>query len=1314
MVDSCLLQLQKIPTKRGWANVLWDSGASLCFITNSKAKAERLKGTKVELTVIKVGGDNEKISSNRYTLSLIDKQGQEVQFEVYGIDKITSDIQSVNVDGIIQLFKNVSKEEISRPSGTIDVLIGYEYAAYHPQNEQTSGHLLLLKNRFGRCIGGTHPFVKETTKNHMLDHINVNTAIVRVEDFYNIENLGIGCTPRCGGCKCGKCSLGTQDYTIKEEKELHLIESKLEYNKDEKRWIAEYPWIRDPAELPNNKGAAMGMLISTEKRLAKNEEHAKVYQKQIEDMIEREVARKLSQTELDNYKGPIHYISHHEVLKPDSKSTPVRIVFNSSARYMGHMLNDYWAKGPHLLNDLLGVLIRFRENNIAMIGDIKKMYHTVKIKTLEQHTHRFLWRDMDTKRPPDTYVIQRVSFGDKPSGTIATVALRKTAEMGTDKYPKAAQVIKENTYMDDIIESVPTKEKATKLAKDIEALLDKGNFKMKEWIFTHDRTDLLKTIPNDKSCTTEKVLGVVWNPVQDEFVYKMHLRTTSKKTRNGKTHDNANNPTKRIILSQVNSIYDPLGLAGPFTVRAKILMRELWGIENKLGWDDALPERYEQHWKQFCQDMLEMNNVKFKRCVKPKDAADEKPILIIFSDGSSNAFGACAYARWKLNNGRYSCRLILSKNRLAPIKRMSIDRIELCGALLNSRLKTFLLKQCRYKFIKCYHIVDSQIVHSMIQKESYGFNTFAATRVGEIQQNTNPKEWFWMESKYNIADWLTRGKKPTEINLDSIWQNGPSFLELPESEWPIHETLTKEQLPELIKIASTVTKHFKKDDKNTLASKINIGRYSDFGKLIRVTARILAMYQRKPKPSFKHAAKSLTPSDITNAENFWITEAQKSMYEDIEKGIYKRLCPRKNTDGIYVVGGRGERWIEMSHNKNEVILLPYDHRFSRLYAEHIHRRGHLGVLSTASKIRARFWIVKLLKMVKFIRYNCVICKKLDKRVSEQIMGKLPVERLKPSPAWTCTAIDLFGPFKIRDEVKKRTTGKTYGVIFNCLGTRAVHIDLAADYSTEKFLMVLRRFASIRGYPSKLYSDNGPQLVAANEELKNVVKGWNEEELKEFGVMEGFKWDFAPADAPWQNGVSEALVKSVKRALTAAISDHVMTFSELQTVCFEVANLVNERPIGRHPTSPDDGTYLCPNDLLLGRATSRVPSGPFRETSNPRQRFEFVQNVVNYFWKKWTRDFFPSLLIQPKWHTARRNLREGDVVLIQDANQIRGQWKLGIVVKTFPGEDGRVRRVQVQYKNPKPGEAVNEYHGRGFVTVERAVNKLVVLIPNEET
>ena len=139
-------------------------------------------------------------------------------------------------------------------------------------------------------------------------------------------------------------------------------------------------------------------------------------------MVQRGVARKLTKEELSNYKGPAHYISRHEVLKPrQSKSTPVRIVFDSSANYMGHVHDEYWAKGPDSLNSLLGILVRFRGNEVALIGYIKKMYHTVKTSVLDQHTHRFLWRDMVTDRTPDTYVMQRVSFGDKPSTTIATI-----------------------------------------------------------------------------------------------------------------------------------------------------------------------------------------------------------------------------------------------------------------------------------------------------------------------------------------------------------------------------------------------------------------------------------------------------------------------------------------------------------------------------------------------------------------------------------------------------------------------------------------------------------------------------------------------------------------------------------------------------------------------------------------------------------------------------------------------------------------------------------------------------------------------------
>ncbi|XP_068749408.1 uncharacterized protein [Montipora capricornis] len=153
------------------------------------------------------------------------------------------------------------------------------------------------------------------------------------------------------------------------------------------------------------------------------------------------------------------------------------------------------------------------------------------------------------------------------------------------------------------------------------------------------------------------------------------------------------------------------------------------------------------------------------------------------------------------------------------------------------------------------------------------------------------------------------------------------------------------------------------------------------------------------------------------------------MKNDIKHGTYRRLCPRLRDDGIYVISGRAEKWLEIGYNKEDIILLPYQHRFARLYCEYIHAKGHHGVLTTASKIRARFWITKLLKMIQSVKLNCVTCKKLDKKLSGQVMGNLPKERLKPAPPWYSTLIDLFGPFTMRDAVKKRTTSKAYGVIF---------------------------------------------------------------------------------------------------------------------------------------------------------------------------------------------------------------------------------------------------------------------------------------------
>jgi hypothetical protein len=247
--STCLLQIQRIKTSKGSTNVLWDSAASICLLPYSKAKEEKLHGKQVQLSITKVGGIDEKLTSHLYRVPLVNQYGKTVFIKAYGIGRITSDIQAVNLDGVVHLFKGISAEEVARPTGPVDLLIGYEYAGFHPQLERRNGHLLLLKKQFGKCIGGKHPSIKETHPTSELTSARANHVnAINVEDIYNIEGLGVACSPCCGGCKCGKCPKGSNDYTLKEERELKLIESKLTFDDEEKKWTAEYPWMRDANE----------------------------------------------------------------------------------------------------------------------------------------------------------------------------------------------------------------------------------------------------------------------------------------------------------------------------------------------------------------------------------------------------------------------------------------------------------------------------------------------------------------------------------------------------------------------------------------------------------------------------------------------------------------------------------------------------------------------------------------------------------------------------------------------------------------------------------------------------------------------------------------------------------------------------------------------------------------------------------------------------------------------------------------------------------------------------------------------------------
>ena len=420
-------------------------------------------------------------------------------------------------------------------------------------------------------------------------------------------------------------------------------------------------------------------------------------------------------------------------------------------------------------------------------------------------------------------------------------ALKKTAEIKKEQYPTSAKTIIENSYMDDIVDSCTNQNVARQTTKEVNTILSFGGFQVKRWFISgvkeqsedHNAnrkplfiqgTDILQ---ND---SLQRVLGMNWETDTDNIIFES---SCSNNPPNGMQPSQISPTisaqlTKRFILSKVNSLYDPLGLLSPFTVRAKILLRKLWAIQYPaLDCDDLIPSHYHEEWSNFFDGTTRVHELKFRRCLKPIGAIG-LPTLVIFSDGSGVAYGAVCYARWKCQDGTFQSTLICSKNRLAPIKVIDTVRLELLGAVISKRLRSFINKHMRYKFDKTYHIVDSEIVKAMINKGSYGFNTFAANRIGEIQDTTSSSEWFWIPGKMNISDWITRGKEVTDLNTDSIWQQGPDFLKLPEQEWPIKSQTDVADLPERISSVFQVAAMIEE----TLASRIKIERFSSLNKLL--------------------------------------------------------------------------------------------------------------------------------------------------------------------------------------------------------------------------------------------------------------------------------------------------------------------------------------------------------------------------------------------------------------------------------------------------------------------------------------------------
>ena len=1336
------------------ATVFMDNGSNTSYVTRQAADRLKLKRTyHFSLDVTTMGNVHTEYDSWQYEVPFITKTGEKVVTYAYSMERITGPVSKLDLKVLAKLFPEYDPESLQRKSTTVDVLLGSEYFGLHPKHEIAAAgkNLSIMEGAFGICVQGSHPELKEETKLDCNLAKTVHRAVLKGESFHTMsrrsvfdskvetfikgDELATETNVKCGSCRCGKCPVTGQTYSFKEEQELKMIQEGLEYDAEQRCWITSYPWLKDPSQLPDNYQTVLGTLRSTERRLEKDKVCADAFEEQIQDMLKRGVARRLTAEELAEWNGPKFYLSPLVVYNPKSNSTPVRAVFNSSQLHKGVSLNSCLAKGPDCyINNLLGVLLRWREEAVALVGDIKKMFNSVHLKALEQHCHRFLWRNLDTSKAPDVYVITRVNFGDRPSPAISSEAIYKTAEKFQTDSPEAAQLLLKSTYVDDMIDSFKDKACTLKIAGETESMLLKGGFKVKCWQISGEDycrsagelEDSVSEVSNSSNKSrllkgseeSTSVLGMDWKPKEDVMVFKVSLNFSPKKkgSRTGKNLTAEEVPrsipmvlSRRIVLEQSMGIYDPMGLICPFILISKIYLRETWQLD-ALKWDDPLPPSLRDKWVHFFKSMFELEHLAFSRSLRPESAVG-KPWLIVLSDGSDLAYGCAAYVRWKLENGEYWCRLVMAKCRIAPVNRVSTPQMELNGAVLSKRVRNFVEDESRYDFEKIIQIVDSETVLNMINKTSTRFKVYEGVRLGEIQAATKGDVscWAWIAGEKNTADWVTRGKSPKALDESSEWWNGPPVLYKPFEEWGLKfGTQREEVLPGEKKIVATF-------EIETLANSpiIVYTRYSDVSKLIRVLARVHSIFRCKSFGGGKMSV--VTVDDYRKAEESIVRDMQKEFTSDMMKkkgGRYGSLNPMKNAKGIWVVGAR-------LYNNNVTTadsaqkLVPTNHPGTRLFMARAHKEGHLGQNSTLNKFRKHFWSPNGDKIAKSVKFRCALCKRREAVLLSQQMGPLPEARLKPAPPFNKTMLDLFGPYSVRGEVQKRTTGKAYGVIFTDLASRAVHIEAVFGYDTSSFLLALRRFSAIRGWPEVIYSDPGSQLVGASNELEEAWKNMDKDMLRSVGLEKGTTWVFGPADSPWHQGAAESLIRSTKRAIHFAVHNQRLSVPEFLTICTEAANLLNERPIGTRPSPDSEINILTPNNLLIGRSDASNPGEFVSNVESLRDRFRLVEYVISQFWKNWTNLYAPTLVKQTKWKYPSRDLCPGDVVLVADSNVHRGEYRLAEVVEVFSGTDNKVRQATVSYKNYRAGEKLHEYKGAKPTIVKRSVQRLALLIPVEE-
>ncbi|XP_057694376.1 uncharacterized protein LOC130917223 [Corythoichthys intestinalis] len=397
------------------------------------------------------------------------------------------------------------------------------------------------------------------------------------------------------------------------------------------------------------------------------------------------------------------------------------------------------------------------------------------------------------------------------------------------------------------------------------------------------------------------------------------------------------------------------------------------------------------------------------------------------------------------------------------------------------------------------------------------------------------------------------------------------------------------------------------------------------------------------------------------------------------KETLMKLNPVLDKDGLLRIGGRLSS-AELNEDEKHPLIIPSSSHVATLLVRHFHEQSaHQGRHITEGAVRsAGFWIVGGKRLVSSLIHNCVTCRKLRGKMQFQKMADLPADRVTPEPPFTTVGLDVFGPWTI---VTRRTRGgsarsKRWAVIFSCMTTRAVHIELIESMSTDSFINALRRFFAVRGPAKLLRSDRGTNFVGACKELGlDTDKSATGKFLQEKGCA----WTFNPPHASHMGGSWERLIGVARRILEAMLTKNAQTnlsHEILSTFMAEVMAIINARPLVPVSTDPESPTVLTPAMLLTQKASSvSAPSGNFSQGQLYGKQWKRVQHLADTFWKRWKMEYLSSLQKRSKWTNNQPNVKEGDIVLLKDAQAHRNEWPMGLIVRTVPSGDNRVRKLK---------------------------------------